>query len=268
MLHTTEGRGWTDYGSGSMCPTLTLNCTSGRPQWRQHLPLPHSARALRQPTSGPITNRLNVVQVELVGTGGWATAANPHRPYTIDSPHTDWTDPDQVMVDALADFLRWLHDEWPVPLVAPYPFGDWTGNYTHRMTTAEWQAFHGICGHGHVPGQDHTDPGSLPIARIIAAATGTKPTTTTPTETTVSTTTQEDTMHGCYYRDGKTVIYLIFDAASGWWHEFGHGKGGGPMSASYVNPIASGWGTGSWPEITPSHASVIKASLDRVRTNR
>ena len=71
VLHTTEGGGWPGFGGGRKAPNLTLNCTSGRPQWRQHWPLPCASMALRQPSGSPSTNRMNVCQVELVGTGGW-----------------------------------------------------------------------------------------------------------------------------------------------------------------------------------------------------
>jgi hypothetical protein len=35
------------------------------------------------------------------------------------------------------------------------------------MSFAEWEAFKGICGHQHVPENDHGDPGNFPIKRLI-----------------------------------------------------------------------------------------------------
>jgi hypothetical protein len=36
------------------------------------------------------------------------------------------------------------------------------------MSAAEWDTFTGWCGHQHIPENDHTDPGALPIARLLA----------------------------------------------------------------------------------------------------
>lgn len=172
VLHTTEGGSWPGYNGGQMAPTFTINCTSGKAQIRQHFPLPCAAMALVQPSGSLSTNRLNCAQVELVGTGGWASPANRSRPYTVSGPHTDWTRPDDMMCRAVADLIAWLHKEWEVPLSAPCPFDTWAGNNSHRMTASQWQSFTGICGHSHVWGNDHTDPGAFPIARVLTMAAG------------------------------------------------------------------------------------------------
>lgn len=177
VLHTTEGGGWPGYEGGRQAPTFTINCTSGRPQVRQHFPLPCAAMALVQPSGSLSTNRNNVAQVELVGTGGWATSANPRRPYTVSGAHTDWAHPDQMMLRAVADLIAWLHEEWEVPLRAPLPFDDWAGNHSHRMTASQWSSFTGICGHSHVWGNEHTDPGAFPIAACLKLAGGATTTT-------------------------------------------------------------------------------------------
>jgi hypothetical protein len=172
VLHTTEGSSWPGYEGGRQAPTFTINCTSGKPQVRQHFPLPRAAMALVQPSGSLSTNRNNVAQVELVGTGGWATPANPRRPYTVSGPHTNWASPDQMMLKAVADLIAWLHKEWEVPLRAPYAFDDWRGNNSHRMTASQWSSFTGVCGHSHVWGNEHTDPGSFPIAACLRLAAG------------------------------------------------------------------------------------------------
>jgi len=172
VLHTTEGTSWPGYAGGSQAPTFTINCTSGAPQVRQHFPLPRAAMALVQPSGSLSTNRLNVAQVELVGTSGWATSANRNRPYTVSGAHTNWSNPDQMMLKAVADLIAWLHKEWEVPLSAPLPFDDWRGNHSHRMTASQWSSFTGICGHSHVWGNSHTDPGAFPIAACLKLAAG------------------------------------------------------------------------------------------------
>jgi hypothetical protein len=47
------------------------------------------------------------------------------------------------------------------------------------MSGAQWQGFSGVCGHMHVPENDHGDPGAIDFPRIIALAQGTP---TTPSE--------------------------------------------------------------------------------------
>lgn len=186
VLHTTEGTSWPGYAGGRQAPTFTINCTSGSPQVRQHFPLPRAAMALVQPSGSLSTNRLNVAQVELVGTSGWATSANRNRPYTVSGPHTNWANPDQMMLEAVADLIAWLHKEWEVPLRAPLPFDDWRGNNSHRMSASQWSSFTGICGHSHVWGNYHTDPGAFPIAACLKLAAGGTDTNPNELELTVS----------------------------------------------------------------------------------
>lgn len=79
---------------------------------------------------------------------------------------------------------------------------------------------------------------------------------------------EEDEMKnsGVYYLpDPKTVIYLLFNTGSGWYHEFSNGKGGGSMPSDYNNALAATLGTGSWAKVTAGHAAVIKTACDAVR---
>jgi hypothetical protein len=41
------------------------------------------------------------------------------------------------------------------------------------MTPAQWTSFRGVCGHSHVPENDHGDPGDFPISTVLAMAAGT-----------------------------------------------------------------------------------------------
>ncbi|MSS45919.1 N-acetylmuramoyl-L-alanine amidase [Cutibacterium sp. WCA-380-WT-3A] len=131
---------------------------------------------------------------------------------------------------------------------------------------------HGICGHNDVSEafhkSDHDDPGpTFPWDQFIKEVRtpgqqDTKPSVPTPSLTEIG----DQDMNGCYYNlNSKTRTYLIFDSRSGFYHEFSQGNGNGPMSPDYVNPIAKGWDTGSWPAISPGHAKVLKAALDKVR---
>ena len=181
VLHTTEGTSWPGYSGGAVAPTLTAfpDAAAKALRWRQHFPINMSARALVNKAGGVQTNTLNVVQVELVGT----CAKGGPGLYWPEAP--DWA------LKGLADFLKWLHAEWPVPLRStsrpwvayPASYGTASGQ---RMGEAEWMNFSGICGHQHVPENVHGDPGAFPIARLLAMTAPTPPPPTpspTPTPT-------------------------------------------------------------------------------------
>ncbi|MEE1835766.1 LysM peptidoglycan-binding domain-containing protein [Streptomyces sp. SP17KL33] len=167
VLHTTEGSSWPGYGGGASAPTLTAypDVKARKLIWRQHFPLDRSARALRNASGGVETNTLNVIQVELIGT------------CDEDGPGMYWPDAPDWALKGVADFLKWVSREWPVPLRStskpwlPYPrsFGSRSGQ---RMSHREWADFTGICGHQHVPENDHGDPGAFPIKRVLAFAKG------------------------------------------------------------------------------------------------
>ena len=74
---------------------------------------------------------------------------------------------------------------------------------------------------------------------------------------------------GVYYpRDKSSIVYLLFNTGSGWYHEFSNGTDAGAMPGEYVNPLARALDTGSWAKVTLSHANVIKRSLDAVRNTQ
>jgi hypothetical protein len=169
VWHSTETLALPDYSGGSIAPTLTAvpNWAAKRLDWWQHFPFDTSARALVHDKTQIGTNTLNVAQVEIVGTcdptthATWSKAGTPHL-YMPELP--DWA------VRDLAAFAKWSHDAHNVPLTSgltwkPYPQS--YGANGVRMTTAQWSAFNGHCGHQHVPQNDHGDPGQFPIAQVL-----------------------------------------------------------------------------------------------------
>ncbi|MFF3249746.1 peptidoglycan-binding protein [Actinacidiphila glaucinigra] len=156
VLHTTEGSSFPSYGGGSSAPTFTVK---GR-EVHQHFYANHSARALVNAAGGVETNTLNVIQIELVGTcakGG---------------PGLFWPDAKDADLAGLVDLIDWLTDTYDVPVVSTSkPWLSYPSSYgsknKQRMTGAEWNAFRGICGHQHVPENQHGDPGNFPIKRLI-----------------------------------------------------------------------------------------------------
>ena len=77
--------------------------------------------------------------------------------------------------------LQWLAEHVVVPVQQAVGVPDtWTDFYGEgsgfvlaspsspiRLSMAEWDGFTGHVGHQHVPGDDHWDPGALPIDRIL-----------------------------------------------------------------------------------------------------
>lgn len=175
VLHTTEGGSWPSYSGGAVAPTFTVKADGSV---RQHFYANESARALVNAAGGVQTNTLNAVQIELVGTcakGG---------------PGVFWPDATDAQLAGLAKLVKWLTATYPIPvkstskpwLAYPTSYGSRSGQ---RMSFSEWESFDGICGHQHVPENDHGDPGNFPIARLVKLVGGT--TTTTPKPSTPST---------------------------------------------------------------------------------
>ena len=184
VLHTMES--WDFEGSMNYLTTKGLwpqLCYDQRDRRKvQGIPLDRAGKALANKAGGVQTNRENTIQVELPGY-----AAFSH----------DW---DKDWLDNLAeDVVVPLREAGvPIKLVAPKFVGQESGfiaraDAPQRMSYADWQVFGGICGHQHVPENDHWDPGRLDIARVLATAGGT---TTRP---------QEDGMHIVSVSDGPNV---------------------------------------------------------------
>lgn len=171
LLHSTEGAGWPGYSGGANAPhaTVMIDRANRTVHWRQHFPASRSARALANQPGGVETNRAGVFQVEIIGTSGWASTANPRATYRLGS---DWqvpSYPDWFWAE-LGRLLAWLHAEWGIALTAISDvFPAWNAG-NNRMSASQWSSFSGVCGHAHAPENDHSDPGAIPAYRIVAHA--------------------------------------------------------------------------------------------------
>jgi hypothetical protein len=172
VWHTTEGTSLPSYDGGAQAPNFTAkpDFAAKRLVWYQHFDFDVSSRALMNRAGGVETNTLNAVQVEIVGTcdpathDRWTKAGYQHL-YSPELP--DWA------IRDLAAFAKWANEQHGVPLSSGLTFKAYPGSYGTngvRMSGAQWTAFKGHCGHQHVPENDHGDPGSMPIAAILAAA--------------------------------------------------------------------------------------------------
>lgn len=177
VWHSTEGTSIPNYGSGSEAPNFTVapDFSNKRAVWYQHFDFDESSRALVNLSGGVETNTMNVCQIEIVGTCDPSThkkwGSTPHL-YMPQLP--DW------FLDDLADFAAWAHVHHGVKLQAKRPSGSalqfkaYPASYGKsngvRLSGAEWEKFYGHCGHQHVPENDHGDPGTLDISRLLTLA--------------------------------------------------------------------------------------------------
>lgn len=180
VTHTTETPSWPGYGSGAAAPHMTYLWRPGmtmKQKTRQHFSLLRSARALVDAAGGVATNRGNSIQIELVGT------CDPtyYKRWKSQYPHLVlWTDPPEEALNDVAEIVRWLDGDLPkfnpaqrVPrgwVAYPQSYGL---TARQRLTFVEWNNFYGICGHQHVPENDHGDPGNFPIERLLSKVLGT-----------------------------------------------------------------------------------------------
>jgi hypothetical protein len=175
VLHTTEGTSLPSYGGGGAAPSLTArpDFAAQRLVWYQHFDVDVSSRALRNLAGGVETNTLNVCQVELVGT---CDPVTHQRWQSSGQQHIYWPEaPDWALRD-LARFLAWMHEQHGVPLTGPSAWPAYPSSYgasAARLSGSSWSAFTGVCGHMHVPENDHGDPGAIDFDQLIALAKGT-----------------------------------------------------------------------------------------------
>lgn len=173
VLHTTEGRSLPTYNGGAVAPNLTAvpDLAAKKLRWYQHFDIETSSRALANLRGGVETNTLNVCQVELVGT----CAPEIHAKWNAaGKQHVFWPDAPDWAARSVARFLAWMHEEHGVPLTGPKTWPAYPASYGskggQRMSGTKWTAFKGVCGHMHVPENDHGDPGAIDFSLLVKHA--------------------------------------------------------------------------------------------------
>lgn len=140
VWHSTEGSSLPNYGGSS--PHFTINPGTGD-LW-QHIPIDRAARALM--AGGPNMWTASY-QVEIIG-------------FAKDS--ANWP---PSWYKRLGKLARWIEKNGGVPRRAGVTFTD--SQHVNRMTADEFRSYAGHCGHQHVPGNTHWDPGLLNIGMIL-----------------------------------------------------------------------------------------------------
>ena len=156
VWHTTEGVGLPNYSGTS--PHFTIDPLTGK-TW-QHIPINRAAMALEH-VGAPETNHAHAIQIEVIGFADAAAARRLGHPERAVINFTD------AQYARLADLARWIEHNAGVARKCSVTFAP-SGRF-RRMTNAEWLAYHGHCGHQHVPNQPsgHWDPGLFDIKAVL-----------------------------------------------------------------------------------------------------
>src|SRR5690606_35201642 len=158
VIHTTEGYSIAGaeaaYRAKNVAPHFTVDPKERR--WVQHVDTSVSSSAMANRSGGVQTNRRSAIQVEVVGFAG----QTQHTP-----------DGDLAWLGEVLFAICWTEG---IPMhVHPTFVGAEAGTIAtttapQRMSFAEWDAFHGVCGHQHVPENTHWDPGRFPYDRMMS----------------------------------------------------------------------------------------------------
>lgn len=142
VWHTVEGNGLPTYSGDA--PHFTLNPQTGK--LYQHIPITSAAGSL---VHGSVeTNKANAIQTELMGFA---------------SQTQNWSD---VAYTHIASLARWIETNAGVARACSVRFGG-LNNLPPRLSDSAWLRYSGHCGHQHVPGNEHWDPGEFKIQKVI-----------------------------------------------------------------------------------------------------
>jgi len=190
VLHTTEGLNVPSYADskgrvGAMVPNMTVlpGIQSQKVEWYQHFSVDVSSRALANKLGGVDTNTMNAYQIEFVGTcddskrNTWKLG---DKTYKAGVDYIYWPDAPDWLLKKVAAHIAWLVKNHNFKLNVPSLWLRY-GKDTHRpgvtpasygasparMSGSQWLNFYGICGHMHVPENDHGDPGAFPVQKLL-----------------------------------------------------------------------------------------------------
>jgi hypothetical protein len=140
VIHTTEGGSaegaFSAYRSNNTWPHFTVD----ESVIYQHVDTQTSASAVLNESGGCETNRLQALQIEMVGYAGKAK--------------------EPAMLENAARLCRWLEETYGIP--PEWPAGRPQGsNGPHTRSSSLWTSKSGYYGHSQVPENSHWDPGYL-----------------------------------------------------------------------------------------------------------
>lgn len=169
VLHSTEGSSWPSYSRGAVQPHLTIKWRGAGKGFhvRQHQPLNVGARALWDSPAAPV-NCMAAIQVEIIGSCDRSYARKYGLLFLPDAGDGFLRDLGEFIIRlqrACGFTLQVTSKPWP-DTNAAYP------GAPQRMSLRQFERFHGICGHTHVPANSHWDPGTTDVRRALKLAGG------------------------------------------------------------------------------------------------
>jgi hypothetical protein len=160
VLHTIEGSSSASLAGSHAYPPHVWYDPATR-VLLQTVPFDRSSFALYSDGVTP-TNKARALQVEISGqaqtAGDWPAQWLDNLAEDVIVPMCQFVATQGGSID-LADI--------PAPGAID---GSASASAAQRMTLQRWASFRGICGHRHVPTNDHWDPGAMDVARIAAHA--------------------------------------------------------------------------------------------------
>lgn len=163
VLHDTETVGFPGYNGGAAAPHFTVDLVTGAT--RQHIPLSHGARALTLEGTR-LANVAGVIQIEIIGA---VDPTYPRRYGHYDLPNR--FPKDKRAQHHLARLIAEIIKETGIPAEEHVDWIKYPASYgrrgRQRLTVNQYLNYRGILGHQHVPGNDHGDPGALPVGSIV-----------------------------------------------------------------------------------------------------
>lgn len=162
--HSTEGNSIegavATYRDAGVPPQTTIDPAARRKA--QHIDLDRSGYALAHPKGTPETNRLPCIQVEIVMYAD-RDKANANGGLYVG----DLTDAHYAFI---GECIREIEAVVPIPHEFHRGFVHYPDSYglhaPQRMSWDTWYNFSGWCGHQHVPGNVHGDPGEFDPSRL------------------------------------------------------------------------------------------------------
>lgn len=161
VLHTTESKAYqpstkTYYGKPETAPHFVVAIEGTESKAYQHYPISFASRALKQAGSLQ-TNRANAIQIGIA----WIASEAQSMPL--------------ILQNKVAELMRWLESRTGIKRGSPMFLGSdhaYGENAPSRMSAEDWYDFNGWCGHQHVPGNKHWDPGSIDVHYLLTHSVG------------------------------------------------------------------------------------------------
>lgn len=159
VLHTTETNSKPSLWIPNFKYPSHVVCSYEHNEVFQLVGFNEAGKALYKAPGGVETNRMGAIQIEINGyadeAGNWSQEKLKWLGEEVLKPICDWIDENGGGFDC-----------YNIPAPGAHG-GSASEDAPQRMSYSEWTNFNGICGHRHVPDNDHYDPDQLNVPAIV-----------------------------------------------------------------------------------------------------